>query len=749
MRWIMRLNWTHLIRQAALIVFIWQYARWFQHYLLEETSQIVFTLLFAAFAIELLFVRLPRWLRFIVHVVSVILVHLAILPWATDMLSDESWRAFAISVVRFAEQFFPYFWFGLGASAAYLLLNFLLKTRAQVFTATVMSVIAFAITDSYTAIYLWDETALVVISGLILMVNRHFAEFRDKHPDTWKYLSEYPWGITLTAGSMVAFIFIMSLISPNVRPLLVDPYTAWNQLQGKSVNFSVKDDTQTAIASFGLNLVSTSGYSRDDSQLGGGFNYNYDPVFEVTTNVRSYWRGESKSIYTGSGWENPSSLPDSEVFGIQQDLEPETKLGESVPIREFTQQFRFVGDKEPPKIFGAYPISRIDSVNGNEQYDGVFERNMVTGAIDYDSDGAPLQSYTVTSAVPVATPEMLRQTSVPELVHDSRLFVQLPETLPQRVYDLVEQITADAETPYDKVVAIETYLKMNYAYTNTPDESRGTSEDFVDRFLFEIMEGYCDYFSTSMAVMVRTLDIPARWVKGYTSGVMDDEAAYFYEQRYLRGGGESMPEIEVKYTVRNADAHSWVEVYFEDVGWVMFEPTAGFVAPVVTAPTEEQQITLDNLVTDSVQAETPEQGKPRLATGWIILFVAVTLAVIVLIAWLIIRRTGLSKLLFIKQWLVRIGLVRPPANANEQIIKEFNRLLQYLSRKGLVRQDHQTVREVVRLWTAQYPSLSEKLWEVLHDFERAKYSPRRFTNEEVARVQASIQEIKHKIKRIA
>jgi hypothetical protein len=86
----------------------------------------------------------------------------------------------------------------------------------------------------------------------------------------------------------------------------------------------------------------------------------------------------------------------------------------------------------------------------------------------------------------------------------------------------------------------------------------------VDHFLFESYRGYCDHFSTSMTVMLRTLDIPARWVKGFAPGQQvgtDDQGNQIIE-------------------VRNNDAHSWVEVYFPNIGWVPFEATSSFSSPL-------------------------------------------------------------------------------------------------------------------------------------------------------------------------
>jgi hypothetical protein len=84
----------------------------------------------------------------------------------------------------------------------------------------------------------------------------------------------------------------------------------------------------------------------------------------------------------------------------------------------------------------------------------------------------------------------------------------------------------------------------------------------VDYFVFELKAGYCDYYATSMVVMARAVGLPSRLVVGYAEGRYD-------------------PEQE-RYVVSEAEAHSWVEVYFPGVGWVEFEPTAG--RPAIERP---------------------------------------------------------------------------------------------------------------------------------------------------------------------
>jgi hypothetical protein len=118
------------------------------------------------------------------------------------------------------------------------------------------------------------------------------------------------------------------------------------------------------------------------------------------------------------------------------------------------------------------------------------------------------------------------------------------------------------------------------------------NDDYVDQFLFDTKKGYCDNFSSSMAVMLRTLGIPTRWVKGFTGGDFlqyNDEAS-----------GEQV------YKVTNNNAHSWVEVFFPNQGWVPFEPTKGF--------TNEININYSSEVapsTNNQQTSTPPVQKPQ------------------------------------------------------------------------------------------------------------------------------------------
>jgi transglutaminase-like putative cysteine protease len=165
----------------------------------------------------------------------------------------------------------------------------------------------------------------------------------------------------------------------------------------------------------------------------------------------------------------------------------------------------------------------------------------------------PESEFSVYSISPVFGEEELRNISgnYPDWV--SERYLDLPDEIPDRVYQLAEEITAGQPSVYDKAAALEQYLR-SFPYTlDLPEHPVG--RDIVDYFLFDLKKGYCDYYASSMVVMARHLGIPARLAVGYVTRNYDDADGHF--------------------VVTADQAHSWVEIYFPGYGWVTFEPTAG------------------------------------------------------------------------------------------------------------------------------------------------------------------------------
>lgn len=164
------------------------------------------------------------------------------------------------------------------------------------------------------------------------------------------------------------------------------------------------------------------------------------------------------------------------------------------------------------------------------------------------------QTYAVTSLASAATPDDLRQAGddYPAYVRDRYLGVS--DTVTVRTRELAADLAAGLGTPFDIAEAIERDLRARIVYEEDI-QAPPSGVDVVDHVLFTTRAGYCEYYATAMAVMLRTLDVPARVVGGYYPVPYD---------RDLQG---------FRYTEKNA--HLWVEVYFPSFGWIPFEPTAG------------------------------------------------------------------------------------------------------------------------------------------------------------------------------
>lgn len=139
---------------------------------------------------------------------------------------------------------------------------------------------------------------------------------------------------------------------------------------------------------------------------------------------------------------------------------------------------------------------------------------------------------------------------------DEKNYLQLPDRIDPRTYELALSIGEMGETNYDKITRMTQFLSENYTYSLTPPSNRDRN-DFVSSFLFDTKKGYCTYFASALTVMARINGIPARYVEGFR--VDPNEVVY---------GDFS------KVTER--DAHAWAEVYLEDYGWVIFESTPIF-----------------------------------------------------------------------------------------------------------------------------------------------------------------------------
>lgn len=277
---------------------------------------------------------------------------------------------------------------------------------------------------------------------------------------------------------------------------------------------------------------------------------------DQTGNFDLKWRGVTLSTFDGRTWSNPRRrVPirpraDGSFALSQAEAAPlPNRTARSVRPIHYRVLMEPVGASvfflaaTPHLLQGNYRLIAIDGG------DGVF---------DLDPE-RPVSRYEASSLIPQPKASDLRAAArvYPREILSN--YLSLPG-LDTRIPSLARQVTAAADNNYDRAVAIESYLRTRFGYTlQLP---RVVPRDPLANFLFERRQGHCEYFASSMAVMLRTLGIPSRVVNGFRTGEFND--------------------LTSQYLVRASNAHSWVEAYFPGYGWVSFDPTPPGLEPVRT-----------------------------------------------------------------------------------------------------------------------------------------------------------------------
>ncbi len=285
-----------------------------------------------------------------------------------------------------------------------------------------------------------------------------------------------------------------------------------------------------------------------------------------------YMRGATLSEYDGQGWSNPADLDRLELRANQP-----WPLGSTTGRARLLQSVRLAFRSSI--LYGAGEPLEAD----------VSVRAELRGPDDLVALWAPVKSYALVSAAPGVDEAFLARLPAwgEDLPPEMARHLQLPDTVTERTRELARSLTAGLSSPFAKAQAIEAYLR-GYEYDlNVPLPPRDV--DVTDYFLFDLQRGYCDYYSTAFVVLARLNGLPTRFATGYAVGQWDSEAR--------------------EWVISEAEAHSWPEVYFPEVGWIPFEPTAG--RPVLPRWAPEQAAPLP-------QAELPtaEEGASGFTWQW-------------------------------------------------------------------------------------------------------------------------------------
>lgn len=323
------------------------------------------------------------------------------------------------------------------------------------------------------------------------------------------------------------------------------------------------------------NSPAKTGFSTNDSILGGPIREDRTPIFKTLQSEKSYWRVETKSHYTGKGWEDTAQIDDKK---IKQTLSSTTTIN-------YTGNFT---PKETVTLIFLEDIAYLPLPYGAVNGDFLVNTQEPNTYIQTQTTLSEAQKeLTFDWQRPLVDQEDLIK--VPYQPTTESLNTQLPNDFPERVKELASQLTSEKQTLYEKVITVENYLKdaENFLYSKADTPYTPEEEDYVDYFLFDSKIGYCDNFSSAMVVLLRSLGIESRWAKGYSAGEMTDTN---------------------NYVIRNNNAHSWVEVYFTGYGWIPFEPTPGFDTTTVDTKKEKQTATEQSQTNNSSQEKQATQN---------------------------------------------------------------------------------------------------------------------------------------------
>ena len=423
----------------------------------------------------------------------------------------------------------------LGASvwAASYMGSFALAREHRVWDAVLVTGFCLVVNVSLALTSLLFDLIVYTLSVLVLLTRLHIVTLQERwQRQNIQPTGEMDWRVLRGGLTWTAVLVIMALLTPRVgaADVLSTALTTF-----ETPYHAVESEWQRFFAG-------VSGPSRlrgvsftDAIRLGMAPNLGDRVVMSVDAPAGHFWRAVTYDFYTGAGWKTTET---DKVDKVVPTYSAREKVDFTFEV-EVAQQNLLFGANEPSRVSVPYQFQTGEDRNYSTSIRAV-NRHQAVG------------SYVVTSYVSTADKQTLRKAPVTYPNAIKAKYLQLPSNLPQRVRDKAHQVAGDRPTAYDKAEALETWLRSTFRYSTvvkTPPAGR----DPVDYFLFDLKEDFCEYFASSMVVMLRELGVPARLVEGFTTGSFEVEQG--------------------RYVVREQNAHAWVEVYFPQYGWIEFEPT--------------------------------------------------------------------------------------------------------------------------------------------------------------------------------
>lgn len=271
-----------------------------------------------------------------------------------------------------------------------------------------------------------------------------------------------------------------------------------------------------------------------------------------------YLRGDSMAVYEDNRWK---PLPEN-AYPDMQDMQNPLLAGEAV-IVSFQPEVTIETDMKSGIYYIPYNATAFPE-DAEPFYDAYVKNpsQQTTYTIPYVLSRSPLQNSVYDA-----------------FVHET--YTQVPDETRQALSDILSELVGEEDAdPYQYIPQILEYVSTSARYDlNTPAVPDG--EDFVSWFLHDSETGYCVHYATAATILLRCLGVPARYVTGYYTDVYENEWT----------------------TVTSDDAHAWVEIYLNGIGWLVLDPTPAADTPAQTVPEETVTAATDPI--DTPQEDTP------------------------------------------------------------------------------------------------------------------------------------------------
>jgi len=407
--------------------------------------------------------------------------------------------------------------------------------------------------DAFTPLRVWG-LAVYIFVALILLGRLYYLDNKASWKKKRVFLSsdaewEFLRSAFLTAGLVVFIAWGLPGVLASVKPAA----EVWQNFTDPILK-RLSDAVSALDAPYGS--ATSADFYGTDLKLGSSAPVSDEPVFYVKVehaNVdipRYYWRGRVYNQYDHGQWSNANSSSQSFDPTTDKVLLADSLDRTEVDFRitmNFPNQELLYG---PSEMIWVNRESRMMAnpfpENAHEVTAWFADPGLIAG-----------DKYEVHALIANPTIQDLQASGneYPEWVTQN--YLQVPQDLEPQLRKLAESITASHSTPYDKTQAVTSFLRNDIEYETEITETPPHGKDPLLWVLLDYKKGFCMYYASAEVLLLRTLGIPARMAVGFAEGEYDEQAG--------------------RYTVARLNSHAWPEVYFPQIGWVEFEPTANQV----------------------------------------------------------------------------------------------------------------------------------------------------------------------------